>query len=63
MPNPVLTRALDALASRRAYRAAMTPDAALAHLGRGFVGTLLDPRVYQALCAVVQKRRALEFIE
>jgi putative two-component system response regulator len=55
--------ALDALTSRRAYRAPMTPDAALAHLGRGFAGTLLDPRVYQALCAVVQKRRALEFIE
>lgn len=55
--------ALDALTSRRAYRAPMTPAAALAHLGRGFVGTLLDPRVYEAMCAAIQTRRALEFIE
>jgi putative nucleotidyltransferase with HDIG domain len=55
--------AFDALTSTRAYRGAMTAEETLTHLGNGYVGTLLDPHVYDALCAVVRGRRALVFIE
>jgi response regulator RpfG family c-di-GMP phosphodiesterase len=46
--------AFDALTSKRAYRDALSPGEALDHLGSQ-AGKLLDPRVYEALRAVVQK--------
>jgi response regulator RpfG family c-di-GMP phosphodiesterase len=49
--------AFDALTSKRAYRDPMTPDEALAHLGRD-VGDFLDPAVYDALQQVVRRRLA-----
>jgi len=42
-----------ALTSRRAYRAPMEPEAALAHLER-LVGTLLDPAVFRALRTTIE---------
>jgi response regulator RpfG family c-di-GMP phosphodiesterase len=54
--------AWDAVTSARAYRAAMTPDEALAHLGR-LAGSLLDPGMYRALRAVVERGAALTFLE
>jgi response regulator RpfG family c-di-GMP phosphodiesterase len=54
--------AWDAVTSARAYRGAMAPDAALAHLGR-LSGSLLDPGMYRALAAVVQRGAALTFLE
>jgi response regulator RpfG family c-di-GMP phosphodiesterase len=54
--------AWDAVTSARAYRGAMAPDAALAHLER-LSGSLLDPRMYRALAAVVQRGGALTFLE
>lgn len=50
--------AFDALTSKRAYRDPMTPEEALAHLGRD-VGDFLDPDVYDALRHVVRQRLAL----
>jgi HD-GYP domain-containing protein (c-di-GMP phosphodiesterase class II) len=47
--------AFDALTSKRAYRDPMTPEEALAHLGRD-VGKFLDPTVYGALQHVVRAR-------
>jgi putative nucleotidyltransferase with HDIG domain len=55
--------AFDALTSTRAYRGAMTPEETLTHLGNGYVGTLLDPCVYDVLCAVVRCRKMLVFID
>lgn len=49
--------AFDSLASRRAYREPMPPLEALEHL-RGDVGSQLDPRVYEALRAVVKRRKS-----
>ncbi len=54
--------AWDAVTSARAYRGAMEPEAALAHLGR-LAGSLLDPGMYRALAAVVKRGAALTFIE
>jgi response regulator RpfG family c-di-GMP phosphodiesterase len=54
--------AWDAVTTARAYRGAMEPDAALAHLGR-LAGSLLDPRMYRALAAVVERGGALTFLE
>lgn len=51
--------AFDALTSKRAYRDPMTPEGALALLGRD-VGAFLDPAVYAALQHVVQERFADE---
>jgi response regulator RpfG family c-di-GMP phosphodiesterase len=47
--------AFDALTSKRAYREPMTTDETLVHLRRNCVNTLLEPRVYEALWAVVAK--------
>lgn len=49
--------AFDALASRRAYREPMPPLDAVEHL-QADVGTHLDPRVYEALRAVVKRRKS-----
>jgi HD-GYP domain-containing protein (c-di-GMP phosphodiesterase class II) len=54
--------AFDAVTSRRAYREALTQEAAVDYL-EAHVGTLLDPAVYRALRTVVERRRALEFID
>lgn len=54
--------AWDAVTSARAYRGAMPPEAALAHLGR-LAGSLLDPAMYRALAAVVGRGAALTFLE
>jgi putative two-component system response regulator len=54
--------AFDAVTSRRAYREALSQRAAVEYL-QAHVGTLLDPRVYAALRSVVERRRAMEFID
>jgi HD-GYP domain-containing protein (c-di-GMP phosphodiesterase class II) len=54
--------AWDAVTSARAYREAMTHDEALTHLGR-LAGSLLDPGMYRALRAVVERGAALTFLE
>jgi response regulator RpfG family c-di-GMP phosphodiesterase len=41
-----------ALTSRRAYRGSLRPTEALDHL-KGYVGTLLDPAIYEALRTVI----------
>jgi len=54
--------AFDALISSRAYRQSMNPEDAVEQL-RGAVGTLLDPRVFEALRVVVKRRKSLVFID
>jgi putative two-component system response regulator len=54
--------AFDALISQRAFRDSMTSEQALDHL-RQNVGTQFDPGVYEALRAVVKKRKTLVFID
>jgi putative two-component system response regulator len=54
--------AFDAVTSRRAYREALGQEAAVDYLA-SHVGTLLDPAVYRALRSVVQRRRALEYLD
>ena len=51
--------AFDAMTSRRAYREPMTAAETLEHLRTSGVGTLLDPRVYDALVAVVARSSSL----
>jgi response regulator RpfG family c-di-GMP phosphodiesterase len=52
----------DALISRRAYRAPLSHVEAVERL-REHVGAHLDPRVFEALRAVVNRRRTLVFID
>lgn len=47
--------AFDTLVSGRAFRRTVTPEEALTTIGY-VVGTLLEPRVYEALCTVVRSR-------
>jgi putative two-component system response regulator len=54
--------AFDALISRRAYREPVSPADAVDRL-RGSSGTQFDPRVYEALRAVVSRRKTLVFID
>ena len=54
--------AYDALTSRRPYREPVEPPEAIEYL-QAHVGTLIDPRVYEALRAVVQRRKSLVFID
>ena len=54
--------AFDSLISRRAYREPVSTDEAVEQL-RASIGTHFDPNVYQALRAVVKKRRTLVFID
>jgi response regulator RpfG family c-di-GMP phosphodiesterase len=54
--------AFDAVTSRRAYREALTQDAAVEYLA-SHIGTLLDPAIYKALRTVVERRRALAYID
>jgi response regulator RpfG family c-di-GMP phosphodiesterase len=54
--------AFDALTSQRAYRGPTPPLETLEYL-KTHVGTLLDPRVYDALCKVVRAHKTLSFID
>ena len=54
--------AFDAMTSRRPYREPKTPEVAVEEL-RGATGTLLDPRVYEALRVIVKRRKSLVFID
>jgi len=54
--------AFDALISRRAFRAPVPPEEALEELRRN-VGVQFDPNVYEALRAVVKRRKTLVFID
>ena len=54
--------AFDAITSRRPYREPRTPEEAVAELQR-HSGTLLDPRVFEALRVVVKRRKSLIFID
>jgi putative two-component system response regulator len=51
--------AFDAMTSRRAYREPMTAEQAITHLRTVSVGTLLDPKVFDALTVVVAKNASL----
>ena len=56
--------AFDAMTSRRAYREPMPTEETLAHLRDNCVGTLLDPRIFDALITVVtRKSSVLTFID
>lgn len=52
----------DALTSRRAWRDPMTPAEAVTFLEERS-GTLLDPKVFNALRAVVTRRKTLQFLD
>ena len=52
----------DALTSRRAWREPMSPPDAVAFLEERS-GTLLDPKVFAALRAVVTRRKSLHFLD
>jgi response regulator RpfG family c-di-GMP phosphodiesterase len=54
--------AFDALVSRRAYRDPLTPDDAIDRL-RDDSGRQFDPRVFEALRAVVKRRRTMVFVD
>jgi response regulator RpfG family c-di-GMP phosphodiesterase len=54
--------AFDAITSKRSYQEPMPSDAAIAYLA-DHAGTLMDPRVYEALRQVVEGRKALTFID
>jgi len=54
--------AFDAMTSRRPYREPKTPEVAVEEL-RGTTGTMLDPRVYEALRVIVKRRKSLVFID
>ncbi len=52
----------DALTTLRPYRDPLSPDQAVAHMGR-LVGATISPAVHHALSAVVERRRALVFLD
>ncbi|HVE79694.1 MAG TPA: HD domain-containing phosphohydrolase, partial [Gemmatimonadaceae bacterium] len=54
--------AYDALTSKRAYREPMSAEEVVGFLA-DHSGSLLDPRVYEALKKVVERRKALPFID
>lgn len=54
--------AFDALTSKRAYREPMSPEATIEFL-TAHSGKLLDPRVYDAMRQVIERRRTLVFID
>lgn len=55
--------AYDALTSRRAYRAPMTSGDTIDYLARDHVGSLLDPKVFDAMRRIVVRRTKLVFID
>jgi HD-GYP domain-containing protein (c-di-GMP phosphodiesterase class II) len=52
----------DALTSQRAWREPMTPKDAIAFLAERS-GTLIDPKVFDALRTVVTRRKTLSFLD
>ena len=54
--------AFDAITSRRAYREPLDAQATVTYLGQ-HAGTSLDPGVYRALRAVVERGQSLSFID
>ena len=52
----------DALVSRRSYRDPLTPDEAIDRL-RDDAGRQFDPRVFEALRAVVKRRKTMVFVD
>jgi putative nucleotidyltransferase with HDIG domain len=58
----VAADAYDALTSRRAYREPMSKSETIAYL-RQLAGTLVDPRVFAALEAVVSRPQSLVYID
>lgn len=54
--------AFDAMTSKRPWREPMSPEDAVEHL-RQVVGTLIDPRIYEALRVIVKRRKSLVFID
>ena len=51
--------AFDAMTSRRAYREPMSAEESLEHLRARNVGSLLDPRVFDALATVVSRKSSV----
>src|SRR5881397_2575666 len=52
----------DALTSSRAYQEKLSPDKAVERAA-DLAGTVLDPKVYEALASVVARRRTLVFLD
>jgi len=52
----------DALCTARPYQNKLTPEEAIERIA-DLVGTVVDPRVYEALAAVVARRRTLVFLD
>jgi cyclic di-GMP phosphodiesterase len=52
----------DALTTARPYQEKMSPEVAVARMG-DLVGTAIDPKVHQALEAVISHRQALVFLD
>lgn len=52
----------DALYTSRPYQDKMTPEEAVTHMAE-LSGSVLDPKVYEALTAVVSRRRTLVFLD
>ena len=52
----------DALSTSRAYQEKMTPEKAVERIA-DLAGTVLDPRVYEALTTVVARRKTLVFLD
>jgi putative two-component system response regulator len=52
----------DALSTSRAYQEKMTPEQAVERIA-DLAGTVLDPKVYEALATVVARRRTLVFLD
>jgi putative nucleotidyltransferase with HDIG domain len=52
----------DALSTSRAYQEKVSPEKAVERMA-DLVGTVLDPKVYEALASVVARRRTLVFLD
>jgi putative nucleotidyltransferase with HDIG domain len=52
----------DALSTSRAYQEKMTPEKALERVS-DLAGTVLDPKVYEALATVIARRKTLVFLD
>jgi cyclic di-GMP phosphodiesterase len=52
----------DALTTNRPYRQPISPESAVAEMGK-LIGTTIAPQVHEALAAVVGRRRALIFLD
>jgi len=52
----------DALTTSRPYQEKMTPEQAAERMA-DLAGTVLDPKVYEALAAIVARRQTLVFLD